>query len=175
MPELTTLEVRPPEGRAQRSVRDLRDSDGEGSVTESTLEYADDGVYLTSVEARGRFAGVSMSRTLRPEDGRTRVAAAEPRPGDSGSYTLTGSGLRVRISYRWVGFETLTIAGEPVRTLRLDSTTTLSGDFSGRATGETWFTDRGIPAKEHIEGRQDLPVGELRSELTATLRSLSPG
>ncbi|MGQ0743067.1 MAG: hypothetical protein ACT4OS_01745 [Acidimicrobiales bacterium] len=64
LPAVTTLTVDPPEGNRQRSVRDLRDGSGNGSITETVLEYRPDGIYLVSVLATMALGGITDSRRL---------------------------------------------------------------------------------------------------------------
>ena len=56
MPSDTTLTADPAKGVTQRSVRDLRDSQGNGSVTETWLEFRSDGVAFRSFVRGGSVA-----------------------------------------------------------------------------------------------------------------------
>ncbi|HEX2240593.1 MAG TPA: hypothetical protein VHJ82_05580, partial [Actinomycetota bacterium] len=50
MPEETTLSADAPRDGVQRLVRDLRDNDGNGTVVETHVGFANDGVYLSYVK-----------------------------------------------------------------------------------------------------------------------------
>lgn len=65
-PAVTTLTVDPPAGSRQRSVRDLRDGSGNGSLTESVFEYRTDGIFLVDLRLVTTLAGLSDIRRLQP-------------------------------------------------------------------------------------------------------------
>src|SRR5207237_1671421 len=67
MPSQTSLKADPPSGVVQRSVRDLRDSQGNGSVTETWLEFRTDGVYLGRVRNTFTFGPASDVSDAGPE------------------------------------------------------------------------------------------------------------
>jgi hypothetical protein len=173
-PSDTTLTVDPPNGVVQRSVRDMRDSQGNGSVTESWLEFRSDGVYLDRVKTTTAFGPYSNVLDLRPKQ---PVLVGKPGagPGSHVEFTMTGSNTTAHVTLDVIRKERLTIGGRPVDTLLVRTHTTFSGDLQGESTDDTWYTpDRLLPVKEHVVTDAKTSAGSFHGEYSAELKQLSP-
>jgi hypothetical protein len=173
MPETTTLAAGAPSDGVQRQTRDLRDSDGNGVVTETDLVYRPDGVFLSYVKITSRFQGgltdVREFRLPRPE----LIAPAGAGPGAARSFTMEGSGTRARVSIRAHRYQDVTVAGNAVRTLVVQTDIAFSGALEGNQRSMTWFWPRHLlPVREQVE--TDVRNGPIRlqSNYTATIRRL---
>lgn len=107
----------------------------------------------------------------------------DQQPGDEWTQSCTGSSTGVdgtTVSegpYRFVGIETLTIAGESMRALRYHRDRTNSGNQEGSESADVWFAaDSGMPLRNErqLEAVSDTVIGEVRYsengafELTST-------
>ena len=174
MPSQTSLKADPPRGVIQRSVRDLRDSQGNGSVTETWLEFRTDGVYLDRVRTTTTFGPTSDVRDFRPKKP-ALVAKPGAGVGWHTAFTMTGSNTTAHVTIDVIREERLTIDGQPVDTFLVRTHTTFSGDLQGDSTADTWFTpDRLLPVKEHDVTDAKTSAGSFHSEYRAELKSLSP-
>jgi hypothetical protein len=66
MPSTTTLEIDPASGSSQRTLRDMRDSKGNGRVTEMRLGFAADGLHLEFLKNTTFVAGAKDERLFLP-------------------------------------------------------------------------------------------------------------
>ena len=174
-PSDTTLTVDPPNGAVQRSVRDMRDSQGNGSVTETWLEFRSDGVYLDRVKTTTQFGPYSNVLDLAPKQ---PVLVAKPGagPGAHTEFAMTGSNTTVHVTIDVIRKDRLTIGGQAVDTYLVRTHSTFSGDVQGESTADTWFTpDRLLPVKEHVVTDAKTSAGSSHSEYRAELKQLSPG
>jgi hypothetical protein len=175
LPPDTTLRVDPAHGVRQRSVRDMRDSQGNGSVTQTDLEFRPDGVYLDRVRTTTTFGPASDVRDFRPS-APALVAKTGAGPGDHVEFTMTGSGTTADVTIDAIRTERLTVGGTTVDTLLVRTHTAFSGDLQGESTAETWYTiDRLLPVKEHVVTDAQTSAGSFHSEYRAELKQLTPG
>jgi hypothetical protein len=72
-------------------------------------------------------------------------------------------------------FEDVPVGGASIRTLRLQTSVTYSGRFSGSSQVTSWVDQQGLVVREHVI--DDLGEGGLTShdDYTSTLDSTSPG
>lgn len=139
MPRTTTLSARAPRGEQQVQTRDLRDSDGDGTVVETHLLYRPDGVYLTYVKITATFSGgFTDVRELQPPKP-VLIAPTGAKPGATASFTMSGSGTRADVDVAAKRFENVTIGDSTVRTLVVDTKIVFSGAIEGQQTSTTWF------------------------------------
>ncbi|MFN2390137.1 MAG: hypothetical protein ABR575_11110 [Actinomycetota bacterium] len=173
MPETTTLTADGPHAREQRQIRDLRDRDGNGTVTETHLVYRDEGVFLTYVKVSARFPGgltdVREFRLPTPE----LVAPTGGGPGFSRSFTMRGSGTRADVAIRAGRYDKIDISGSQVRALIVDTSIVFSGALEGRQDSTSWFWPQHVMVvKEQVEN--DVRNGPIRvqSRYEAVLKQL---
>lgn len=173
MPETTTLAAAAPADGAQRQTRDLRDSDGNGILTESDLLYRSGDVYLSYVKITARFQGgltdVREFRLPRPQV----IAPAGAGPGYRRGFTMQGSGTRAKVAIRALRYEDVTIAGKAVRALVVQNDIAFSGALEGHQRSTTWFWPKHLlPLREQVE--TDVRNGPIRvqSDYVATIRRL---
>lgn len=175
MPDTTTLDAEAPQDGVQIRVRDLRDSEGNGTVTETHLAFAPEGVYLTYVKVTSRFPGgltdVREFRLDPPE----LIAPTDAGPGFSRSFVMEGSGTRAKVRIKALRFEKVTVDAHSINTLVVDTKIVFSGAIVGEQNSLSWFWPKHIAAvKEHVE--TDVRNGPIRaqSEYDAILRELQP-
>lgn len=175
MPRVTTLAVAGPSGNEQRSVRDLRDSEGIGQVTETRLRYLPDGIHLSYVKVTFNFPGglsdvrefnVSPPELLAPTGG---------GPGFKRSFTMKGSGTTATVSIQALRWEIVKIGNSSIRSVVVKTAIEFSGAIQGRQDSTTWFWPKHLLAlREEVRGNvQNGPI-RARSEYVAVLRSPTP-
>lgn len=176
LPELTTLEVRAADGARQRSIRDMRDENGDGTVTTTDLLYRDDGVYVEYLEITARDSGVTFTFEF-VIDPPELVVPTNPSPGFHTEFSTesTNGGIRADVTIDITDRETVTIGGTSVDTIVLVTHIEFEGDIDGESTS----TDN-IDPQRSLRVRED-SVSDIRfgpttahTEYVATLRSLSP-
>ncbi len=176
LPELTTLEVQPADGARQRSVRDMRDENGDGTVTTTDLLFRDDGVYVEYLKIAARDSGVTFTFefVLDPPE---LVAPTNPAPGFHTEFSTesTNGGIRADVTIDISDRETVTIGGTSVETIVLVTHIEFEGDIDGESTS----TDNIDPERSlrvHEDSVSDIQFGPTtaHTEYVATLRSLSP-
>jgi len=181
LPGVTTLSVDAPSGGRQRTVRDVRDGSGNGTITETTLEYRPDGLYLVEVVLRSSFAGVSDMR---------RISGGQPLlflpttavPGTKVSLqaSVIDSGGQVpgeaSMSLEVLGGETVTLGdGERADTRPVRLIVTLPpDDVTGRQDITLWLAHgSGLALKERsvTDGSGAGGLVQVRTDYAATLES----
>lgn len=176
LPPVTTLRVDLATGERQRTVRDLRDATGNGSVTETVLDYRPEGIFLVEINLSTSFAGLADSRRLAPP-APALVVPTGAAPGFHRELDLALSrGGTARVVVDGVGTEVVRVAGRPVDTLVLRTVVTLSApDLSGRQE-LTSSLDRGTRLNVRERSVGDVGAGLLvaHSEQESRLQSLSP-
>jgi hypothetical protein len=173
MPETTTLSAAAPADGVQRQTRDLRDSEGNGILTESDLVYRNGDVFLSYVKITARFQGgltdVREFRLPRPQ----LVAPGDAGPGYTRGFTMEGSGTRAKVSIRALRYEDVTIASKPVRALVVRNDILFSGALEGSQRSTTWFYPKHLlPLREQVQ--TDVRNGPIRvqSDYVATIRRM---
>lgn len=175
LPATTTLTGQKPNGVAQRRVRDLRDAEGNGTVTETDLEFRPDGVYITRVKVTVSFpGGVTDVRELKTEKPEL-IAPTGGGPGFATSFVMTGSGTTAEVSIRVLRAETISIGGRSVEAQVAETKIVFSGALRGHQTSTCWFWPKHIVAVKEVVSA-DIQNGPIRAqtEYEATLRSLTP-
>lgn len=165
LPETTTL-VAPAAGSdgRQSTTRDLRDGNGDGNVTKTSLRFAPEGVYLERIESTVFLNGgaFSQSTTLTPT-ATFLLVPADAGPGTKTSGQLKGDGITADVV-----FEVLNVGPETsVSRLVAD----LSGEVEGRQTSELTTRSSDLLTVKEISD-SDIRSGPVRlqSNYTATLR-----
>ncbi len=173
MPSTTTLTAETPANGVQRQVRDLRDSDGNGTVTESRLLYRSDGVFLTYVKVTSKFPGgltdVREFRLPQPES----IAPPGGGPGFERSFSMQGSGTRADVSLKALRYEKVRAGGEAAKALVVTTRIVFSGALEGEQVSVAWFWPEHLMVlKEQVE--TDVRNGPIRlqSNYEARLRDL---
>jgi hypothetical protein len=139
MPKTTTLSATAPAGGEQRQTRDLRDSEGNGIVTETDLVYRGGDVFISYVKITSRFQGgltdVREFRLPSPQ----LIAPRDGGPSFKRSFTMEGSGTTAKVSIAALRFEDVTVAGKPVRALVVQTDIRFSGALEGYQKSTSWF------------------------------------
>ena len=173
MPDTTTLTAKAPRNGDQVQVRDLRDSDGNGTVVESHLTYREEGVYLTYVKITATFpGGFTDVRELQPAKP-ALIAPTGVGPGSNASFTMQGSGTRADVTIAAKRWEKVSVGGTAVNTLVVNTRIVFSGAYEGQQVSTSWFWDKHVLAvKEHVT--TDVKNGpiEAHGEYEATLTKL---
>lgn len=176
LPAVTTLDISPPDGTSQRSVRDLRGAGGEGQTTETVLRHETAGVRLAFLEVTGRFSGISTTLTFRPSDPPLTYATGA-EPGARYAFTLTGSDGRTtaEVTIDILRREPVAVHGSTVDTLRVRMHTVLTGDVEGETTSENNVDpNRSLTVREDVTSDVRVGLGRSRSTYVATLQTLQP-
>jgi hypothetical protein len=146
MPKTTTLTARAAREGEQTQIRDLRDSDGNGTVVETRLLYRDEGVYITYVKITASFpGGFTDVRELQPAKPEL-IAPTGAEPGAKTSFLMSGSGTRADVDVAAKRFQDVTIGGTTVRTLVVDTKIVFSGAIEGQQSSTTWFWGKHVMA-----------------------------
>lgn len=175
-PAVTTLVVDPPSGTSQRATRNLRDAAGNGLVTEFTLDYRPEGVFVVSLRVTVALNGITDVRDLRPASPALLLATGA-RPGAHLEVDLTGTSP-AKLAVDLLREERVTIGGQALETLVVRATVTLApGNLSGRQEltvnvdrgSRLWVKERSVTDATALGG-----LVTAHSEYTATLQRLTP-
>ncbi|HEX2058823.1 MAG TPA: hypothetical protein VHI71_10705 [Actinomycetota bacterium] len=173
LPNTTTLSAGAPSGEVQRQARDLRDSDGNGVLTETDLHYRGDGVFLSYVKVTSRFQGgltdVREFRLPRP----VLIAPSGGGPGFAQSFTMQGSGTTAKVAIEAHRWENVAVGGRQVRTLLVQTNIRFSGALEGYQRSTSWVWPKHLlPLKEQVQ--MDVRNGPIRlqSSYQAQLKQL---
>lgn len=173
LPDVTTLTAGAPANGVQRQTRDLRDSEGNGILTETDLLYRDGDVFLSYVKITARFqGGLTDVREFRPSRPQL-IAPAGAGPGYARSFTMEGSGTRAKVTIRAHRYESVTVAGRPVRALLVQTDIAFTGALEGRQRSLSWFWPKHLlTLKERVD--TDVRNGPIRlqSNYEATVKRL---
>lgn len=175
LPKTTTLTASAPANGVQRQTRDLRDSDGNGTLTETDLVYRPGGVHLSYVKVTSRFQGgltdVREFKLPQPQ----LIAPAGAGPGFTRSFSMEGSGTRAKVSIAAHRWENVAAGGREVRTLVVETDIRFSGALEGYQRSVAWiWPDHLLTIKEQVQ--TDVRNGPIRLQGTyrAQLRQLTP-
>jgi hypothetical protein len=175
-PPVTTLTVDPPQGTRQHSTRDTRTPDGNGSVTETTLDFLPQGVYLVELKITSK-ATIATDVTDLVANPPALVGPTGAKPGTgSVEFDLSGSGTNVHVKIDFLRNERLTIGGQGVDTLLSHQVATLSGKLSGTQASDTWVSQQyNLTVKDHTVADVTAYGAQLHSDITSTLQKVTPG
>jgi hypothetical protein len=174
LPPTTSLSVGAPADGVQRSVRDMRDSQGNGGVTEMRVRTAPDGLHLVYLKNTSTFAGVTDVREFTPNPAPLILRTGAPA-GDRLTFTLEGSDVRVSTTVDVLRRESVTISGKSVQTVVIRIVSSFSGDVNGTSTAINWLRPSdGLLLQE--DSRSDIQAGftRVRTNYTAKLEKLAP-
>lgn len=139
MPKRTTLSARAPRGEEQIQTRDLRDSEGNGTVVETGLLYRQEGVYLTYVKITATFpGGFTDVRELHPSEPEL-IAPTGAKPGATTAFTMNGSGTRADVDVKAKRLQDVTVGSSTLTALVVDTRIVFSGAIEGQQSSTTWF------------------------------------
>ncbi len=178
-PGVTTNRVDPPAGTRQRSSRELKDVNGNGTVVEYSFDYRPDGMYLVSLRLTGSFGGFTDSRDLTPPMPLLFLATGA---GPGASRTLdvpVGTAGSARVVVDVLAPERVTVAGQAIDTVVVRSVATFPpGDITGTQS-LTVNLDLGSRLWVKERGTTDASAGGglfvVKSQYEATIESLTPG
>ena len=175
-PAVTTLVVDPPTGTLQHSARNLQDPSGAGPLTEFTLDYRPQGVFLVALRITIGAAGTSQTLDLRPASP-VLLLATGAGPGTHTEADLPGAtGAKLVVDV--LGAERLTVAGQAVDTVVMRAVVTLApGDVTGTQsltvnvdrTSRLWVRERSV-----LDASAAAGLFKLHSEYTANIQRLTP-
>lgn len=173
-PARTTLSVSGPSGGVQRAVRDLRDSDGNGRMTETRVRSASDGLHLEYLKNTSRFAGITDVREFTPKPPPLILRTGAPN-GDHLSFTMSGSDVTVVTTVDVLRREAVSIGGKTIQAIVIKITTDFSGDVSGHGEATNWLrpTD-GLLLREDDYSEVQSGFAHVTSNYQAKLDSLTP-
>lgn len=165
LPKVTTLTAGAPSDGVQRQARDLRDSEGNGTLTETDLVYGPGGVSLSYVKVTSRFQGgitdVREFKLARPQ----LVAPAGGGPGFGRSFTMQGSGTKAKVTIKAHRWENVPVGGEQVRALMVETDIRFSGALEGYQRTIAWFWPKHLlTLKEQVQ--TDVRNGPIRLQST---------
>ena len=155
-PPVTTLRVDPPTGTRQHSTHDMRKADGSGSVSETTLDYQPQGVFLVELKITTKTA--TTPQITDTEDfvanPPVNVAPTGVKPGQSVEFDISGSGTNVHVKIDFVPARPGDFGGKDVTAEKarreLGWSPTVSFEDGLRTTVE-WFSHKW--EKEERESR----------------------
>src|SRR5204863_2192624 len=174
-PPVTTLTVDPPGGTRQHSTLDSRDGSGNGSITETTLDYQPQGVFLVELKVTTK-AGFVNDVTDFVANPPALVAPTGVHPGQSVEFDLSGSGTNAHVKVDFLRTEKMTVGGQSVDTLMAHQTATLSGKVTGTQNSDTWTsTQYDLTVKNHTVADLTAYGIQAHSDTTSTLQKLTPG
>jgi hypothetical protein len=174
-PAVTTLTVDPPAGTRQHSTRDDRDASGNGSLTETTLDFQPQGVLLVELKITTKAIGITDVEDF-VANPPALVAPTGAKPGDHLELDLSGSGTNVHVSIDVQRHETLTIGGQSTDTLVAHQVATLSGKISGTLTADMWLSPQyDLTVKDHTVSDVTAYGAKAHSDITSQLQKLTPG
>lgn len=175
-PAVTSLVVESPSGTRQRSIRDLRDAAGTGLMTDLTLDYRPEGVYLVALSVTTGFSGLTDVRVFRlPTPLLILATGAGP-----GAHTQASISARspAMLAVDVLREERVTIAGQALDTLVIRIVVTLTpGDITGRQEltvnldrgSRLWVKERSVTDASAAGG-----LVTAHGEYTATIQRLTP-
>lgn len=176
-PPTSPLTVDPAQGTRQHSTSDTR-SGGKGAVSETTLDFKPEGVYLVEVKVTN-YTGTGFNQTLDFVGNPPPLAAPTgARPGQSVDFDLSSNppGTNIHIHIDFVRTETITIGGQPVNTMVIHQVGTLSGNITGTQTMDAWASQQyDLFVKSHSTADVMASGVHVQSDVTSTLQKLTPG
>jgi hypothetical protein len=174
LPPVTTLVVDPPAGASQHSTRDLRDAQGNGSVSETTLQFQPQGVLLEELKITTSLSGYKDVEDFRPPSP-ALILPTGAHPGDHLEFDLSGSGTTVHVTVDVVRTERLVIGGQAVDTIVVHENATFSGHITGSTQGDNWVSPQyDLIVKEHSTTDATSAGVKAHSDQTSTLQKLTP-
>jgi hypothetical protein len=177
-PPVTVLTVDPPTGTRQHSTHDMRKADGSGSVSETTLDFQAQGVFLVELKVTTKTAtppGITDQEDF-VANPPVNVAPTGVKPGQSVEFDISGSGTNVHVKIDFVRTERMTIGGQAVDTMVTHQVGTLSGKVTGSQTSDSWVsTQYNLAVKDHTVADITAYGIKAHSDITTTLQKLTPG
>jgi hypothetical protein len=176
MPAVTTLKADPASGASQRTIRDLRDQNGQGQTIETLLVYQPDGVHLAAIKVTTVLGGgITDVRDLRA-DPPPLIARTGGGVGDRYEFTLTGSGTTFHGVITVQRTEQLVVGGRPVTTAVAHLHVDISGAVTGSQDATAWVDPAHLDnVKEQVVTDAHAGALSTHTEYTATLQRLQPG
>lgn len=175
LPEETTLVAKSPSGDTQTFIRDLRDDEGNGTLTETDLVYRGSGVYLSRIKATSNFQGGGADvRELEPSKPELVLPAKDP-VGFTTSFKVTGDGVTADVTLKILRTENVGIGGQSVEAIVTELKVIFSGEVTGTQRSTSWFSlKNSLLLKEDVSGDVQNGVIRVQTDYKATLKSLTP-
>jgi hypothetical protein len=177
-PPVSTLTVSSPSGTRQRWTRDLRDASGSGPMSEFSLDFRSDGVYLDDLTLTNSFQGMVNVQNLRPT-APPRLVSTGAGPGARSEFDLrAGDGGIAHATVDVTGNESVAVGGQSVDTVVVRTTIVLPpGQVSGHFELTGWFAPSArVWAKEHFVADASAAGGlfTFHSQYDAVAQALTP-
>jgi hypothetical protein len=174
-PPVTPLAVDPPAGTRQHSTHDSRKPDGSGSVSETTLDYKPEGVFLVELKITTKASGITDVQDF-VANPPVNIAPTGVKPGQSVEFDISGSGTTVHVKIDFVRTERITVGGQAVDTMVIHQAGTLSGKVTGTQTSDSWISPQySLTAKDHTVADVTAYGIKAHSDITMTLQKVTPG
>lgn len=176
LPDVTTLEIEQLDGGRQRSTQDMRDADGNGSVTTTVLQFKDGGVFLESIHIEATTSGFTVAYDFRPSPA-PLVASAQPEVGDQFTFSMesTDGAIQADVTIDVQARETVSAAGQSVDALKVRTHTEFSGDVEGENTSTAHMSiEHRLTVREHSVSDARFGVTRSQTEYTTVIQKLTP-
>lgn len=175
LPDVTTLTVGDANASGQHDVRDVRDEDGRGRVTENTLVYRDDGVYLSRVKVTTDVGGGVRDVREWALDPPELLVSTGAEPGYQRTFAMRNVDTTAQVTVELTGRETLTVDGQRVDTVVTRIHIVLSGSVEGTQTTTAWSRPADLlTVQEHVQSDARNGPLRVRFDYRATLQTLEP-
>jgi len=176
---VTTLVIDPPDGARQHSRRDLRDSAGNGSAVDSTLEYQAGGVLLDTLVVTTKADLFNSELHFTPVvPASAMLLATGSQPGAHREFDLAATGATTATAHAVVDVlraEPVTVAGSAVPALVTRVVITLAGAVSARIEMDVWVAPSvRLFVKEHSVSDAAAGIFTAHASYDATLQRLTP-
>lgn len=175
LPDTTSLDAEAPSDGRQRTVRDLRDEDGRGQVTETTLIYDHAGVFVSRVKVTSDMGGGLRNVREWQVEPPGLLAPAGAEPGDHSQFTMRSTDTTARVSVEFVRREILEVAGVSVETIVTSIDIVVSGAIQGKQTTTAWVRPSDfLTVKEQVQSDFSSGALRVRTSYQAELDRLTP-
>jgi hypothetical protein len=145
-----------------------------GMVVDQTLAYGAGGISVVNQRLTMSMSGNTKVRTVTPS-GPALWLAAGAAPGAHRDISLTGDNLAGTEAVDVLRGETVSVGGQPVDALLVQSTLRLTGSTSGTITLQQWLVrGGGLPVKEHTTGTVTTGSTTVTLHYDAVLQRLTP-
>lgn len=175
LPDRTTFRAEAPADGRQHTARDLRDDDGRGQVTETTLLYTDAGVLLSFVKVTSDLGGGLRSVREWRVDPPGLLAPAGAEPGERNQFTMRGGDTTARVTVELLRREDVEVAGQRVETMVTRIDIVVTGAVEGEQTTTAWVRPSDfLTIKEDVDSHFSSGAIAIEMSYRAELVGLDP-
>ena len=171
-PPVTTIRYDRPDATSQHSFQDMRDAHGNGSTTDTILDYRPDGIHLLYVKVTATYSGITQSYAFTPSPAPLVGPTGAP-VGYHVSFTMSDGTTTAQVILDVLAHQAMSVGGSTVSTAEVRTVTHLSGQVNGQSTSLSWNTlDDGLAVKEQNSTDVEVGLDHFSGSYTATLQSL---